>query len=50
MVQLRIKTNKYYMMLTQLVCMYLTEPRTGFGTRLIFKRSKAGLNSEFSFS
>ena len=35
----------------KIVCIYLTpSPRAGCDTRLIFKRSKAGRNSEFSFS
>ena len=33
------------------VCIYQTPlPWAGYDTRLIFKQSKAGLNSEFSFS
>ena len=32
------------------VCVFLNSaPYAGFGTRSIFKWSKAGLNSEFSF-
>ena len=43
-------THTYIYIYIYIVCVYIYQPRAGCDTRSIFKRSRAGLNSEFSFS